>query len=259
MGPALIYDVIVVGGGLAGCATAIGLARRGVQVLLLEASTYPADKLCGEFLSPEAQGMLDGLGVLPQVWRRGAVPIHQVLITETSGQHHHASLPGAGLGLSRRALDGLLFEAARGAGAHACCGALVQDVRAVPEGEVGGHTVRYLLDGRPREARAKLVVGAYGKRARLDRSLGRGAGEKHEFVAFKAHHEGDAALRAALLETIELHAFPGGYCGLSRVEGGAINLCVLLRTEALRAGGRTYEGLRDRVMAQNPALRQCLS
>ena len=57
------HDVIVIGGGLAGCATALQLARAGRRVLLLEEKRYPVHKLCGEFLSPEVQTLFRGLGV----------------------------------------------------------------------------------------------------------------------------------------------------------------------------------------------------
>jgi len=66
--PLLIrYDVIVIGGGLAGCSAAAQLARRGHDVLLFEKATYPRHKLCGDFLSPEVQASLQTLEVLDEV------------------------------------------------------------------------------------------------------------------------------------------------------------------------------------------------
>ena len=56
-------DVIVIGGGLAGCSMAVQLARRGHGVLLLESEVYPVHKLCGEFLSPAVRGLVRELGV----------------------------------------------------------------------------------------------------------------------------------------------------------------------------------------------------
>ena len=66
------YDALVIGGGLAGCSTALQLARRGHSVLLAEQSTYPRHKLCGEFLSPEAQSSFRRLEVLDAVRDAGA-------------------------------------------------------------------------------------------------------------------------------------------------------------------------------------------
>lgn len=251
--PAPVYDVIVVGGGPAGACAAATLRRSGQSVLLLEAEPAPAHKLCGEFLSPEARGPLQRLGVLDRLWHRGAVPISTVRLT---GQHGdvRGALPEPALGVSRYTLDDLLLSAAREAGAHVRQGAEVTSIESQP----GGFDVRYTRDGQRHGACAALVVGAFGKRSRLGRVL---RDEDEEpvipgggYVAFKAHYSG-----LDLGDTIELHAFPGGYCGMSMVEDGLLNLCLLVRTAALRTAGRSLEGLRRDLMSQNPALRQRLA
>ena len=66
------YDVIVVGGGPAGSATALGLAQRGYQIAVLDRARFPRDKACGEFLTPQACHLLDNLGVWDDVgWKEG--------------------------------------------------------------------------------------------------------------------------------------------------------------------------------------------
>jgi flavin-dependent dehydrogenase len=244
--------VIVVGGGPAGACAAATLRHSGRSVLLLEAEPGPAHKLCGEFLSPEAKGPLQRLGVLDRLWRRGAVPISSVRLTGQRGDVRGA-LPEPALGVSRYTLDELLLSAAREAGAHVRPGTEVSAI----EGQPGGFSVRYTRDGQRHEACAALVVGAFGKRSRLGRALQDdeappipGGG----YVAFKAHYSG-----LDLGDTIELHAFPGGYCGMSMVEDGLLNLCLLVRTSALRAAGRSLDGLRRDLMSQNPVLRERLS
>ena len=57
-------DVIVIGGGPAGCAAAIGLSRLGYRVALCDQAKFPRDKVCGEFISPAADPILARLGVL---------------------------------------------------------------------------------------------------------------------------------------------------------------------------------------------------
>jgi flavin-dependent dehydrogenase len=242
-----VYDAVVIGGGLAGCAAARGLALRGHSVLLLESERYPVHKVCGEFLSPEAGGLLRALGVEEAVWAAGAVPIRRVAITSPAGTAWEEALPAAGIGLSRWALDPLLFDGARAAGAEALQGARATSV----EGDGGsGFRVAYAHGGAAREAAARLVLGAFGKRSRLDRELDRAfLRRSHDFVAFKAHHAG-----ADLGDCVELHAFPGGYCGMSHVEGGLVNVCLIARTDALRRSGRSFEGLREGAMRANPTL-----
>ena len=71
-------EIVVIGGGLAGAAAATHLARAGHDVLLLERTTGPHDKVCGEFLSYEAQEELEDLGV--DLRALGAVPIGSVRV-----------------------------------------------------------------------------------------------------------------------------------------------------------------------------------
>src|SRR5258708_3618419 len=78
-------DAIVVGAGPAGAATAILLAERGFDVLVLERAAFPRPKICGEYLSPEAARVLDRLGVLKAVDMAGAVPLAGMRITAPDG------------------------------------------------------------------------------------------------------------------------------------------------------------------------------
>ena len=55
------FDLAVIGGGPAGTSAAITAARLGFDVLLLEAGSFPRNKVCGEFVSGEALSMVDDL------------------------------------------------------------------------------------------------------------------------------------------------------------------------------------------------------
>src|SRR5438094_4428760 len=78
-------DVILRGGGLAGSAAALLLARRGVSVLLVERSRGPHHKVCGEFLSPEALPILARLGLDRTVAESGAAQIDRARIIAADG------------------------------------------------------------------------------------------------------------------------------------------------------------------------------
>ncbi len=240
-------DAIVIGAGLAGCSMAVQLARQGHDVLLLEAATYPVHKLCGEFLSPEVRGLFRELGVEDEIDAANPAPIRRVAITTRDGREWRAQLPGEAIGLSRWVLDPLLYSAAIRAGAEGRQGTAVRDVQGTA---ADGFSVSFQAGGQPVEERSRVVIGAFGKRSRLDRSLGReDAARGRNFVAFKMHYRG-----ADLDDRVELHAFDGGYCGMSHVEGGLVNACLIARVGALRDAGRTYEALRDGLMRTNPAL-----
>ncbi|NJK89627.1 MAG: FAD-binding protein, partial [Myxococcales bacterium] len=111
------YDVGVVGGGPAGTSLAIQLAEAGARVLLVEKKPPPRDKLCGEFLSPEARLDLARLKVLDEISTKGA-SMHEARFTVPSGAESTFALPAPGLGVSRLLLDATLWERARGAGAR---------------------------------------------------------------------------------------------------------------------------------------------
>ncbi len=236
------YDAIVIGGGLAGCSASLQLAERGHAVLLLEKSAYPSHKLCGEFLSPESQSSFQRLGVLDAVRAAGAHPITEARFTAPNGTEAGSSLPGTALGLSRYRLDEMLFEQAQAAGVDGRTRSRVTDVR-------GSLEDGFVVSAGDQTFEGRLVLGAYGKRGTLDRTLDRDCLHSSSLVAFKAHFAG-----ADVPNTIELHGFEGGYCGCSHVEAGRMNVCWIGTTEALQAAGGSPEAMMERAQAQNPAL-----
>ena len=62
-----LFDAVIVGAGPAGSATAIGLARRGYNVALIDKQNFPREKLCGDFVNPINWGVFADLGVADRV------------------------------------------------------------------------------------------------------------------------------------------------------------------------------------------------
>ncbi|MEO7028350.1 MAG: FAD-dependent oxidoreductase, partial [Acidobacteriaceae bacterium] len=106
-------EVLVLGGGVAGCAAAIALARRGRSVTLVERESISRHKVCGEFLSGEALEDLHALGI--DVASLGAVPINTVRLAARR-RAAQAPLPFPAASLTRRALDTALIGEAIAAG-----------------------------------------------------------------------------------------------------------------------------------------------
>ena len=106
-----VIDVLVVGGGPAGLATAIRCAQAGLEVTVAEPRTAPIDKACGEGLMPAAVAGLDAIGVRPP-----GQPLRGIRYTD--GQHRADGLfrAGPGLGVRRTALHAALAERAAGLG-----------------------------------------------------------------------------------------------------------------------------------------------
>lgn len=237
------YDVIVVGAGLAGCSAAIQLACEGWSVLLLEQQRYPTHKLCGEFLSVEVSENFARLGVLETVQQVGAQPIDRTLVTTSAGATFEQTLPGTALGLSRYRLDLILFDRAAAVGASCHDGTSVRQIE-------GNFKHGFSVSTNQGTFQSRAVLAAYGKRSSLDthRPFVR---HPSPWVAFKAHCSG-----LDLSGVIELHAFPGGYCGLSAIETGQVNLCWIGHRQILTSS--KDQNLPEPLYA-NPFLRERLS
>jgi 2-polyprenyl-6-methoxyphenol hydroxylase-like FAD-dependent oxidoreductase len=108
------YDLLVVGGGPAGCATAISAAREGLRVALVDRATFPRPKPCGEGLMPSGIQVLRELGLWEKVRALGR-PFCGVRYTTQAGRTAEGRFPGSGgLGIAREELDTALWRFASG-------------------------------------------------------------------------------------------------------------------------------------------------
>jgi flavin-dependent dehydrogenase len=225
--------LLIVGGGLAGAAAALRLAEAGLAPLLLERERGPAHKVCGEFLSWEAQAHLRALGL--DVRDHGAAPISQLRVANGS-RVAEAPLPFEAAGLTRFALDAALLSQAEAAGARVRRGAAVRAIS--PDG--GGLRLD-LSGGETIEAdRVLLASGKYDVPGARRPPPGRA----DDLLGFKTYLALDGAQARALSGHIEVALFDGGYAGLQPVEGGLANLCLLVRRRQFDEAGRAWPGLR---------------
>jgi flavin-dependent dehydrogenase len=233
---------LVVGGGLAGAALATRLARAGREVVLIEREARPVDKVCGEFLSREAGLYLGALGL--DLRALGAVSIDTLRLCQ-GAEVTAVKLPFAAWSLSRRVLDEALLALAEGAGATVRRGLKVQSL------EPSGAGFRARLEGGASldAGAAFLATGKHDLRGHK-----RPPGQQSDLVAFKLYLDLARPQRAALSRHVELVLFDGGYAGLSLVEGGRANLCLLVRRARFAALGQRWDRLLEAMRAESPHL-----
>jgi flavin-dependent dehydrogenase len=237
-------DVLVVGGGPAGSATALLLAAAGCAVVLVDRAAFPRDKACSEYMSPEAVRILDRLGVVGALEAAGAVPLAGTSVTAALGARLHGrfALAGhrpfrpTGLSVSRRILDHRLIAAARDAGAVVLERTAVEMLRRDAAG-IAGAVVR-TADGARATIAARLTVGADGLRSVVGRQLGRRRQGRLRRVAFVAHMDGVAGMG----DSAEMYVGRLGYLGLNPIGGGRTNVALVVPARrALAARGRRRE------------------
>ncbi|MES2339354.1 MAG: FAD-dependent monooxygenase [Pseudomonadota bacterium] len=229
---------LILGGGPAGSAAAIHLARGGLRATILERTREPADALCGGFLSWRTLEGLRAIGVDPDTLNPRAVTRLRLFAGDRVVE---ARLPGAARGVSRATLDAVLIARAAALGAGVERGVTVR--------QLTGATLR-LGDGA--ELRNDCILLATGKHEL--RGATRDVPEADDPVlGLRVHlpasrHIGDA---------IELHLFDGGYAGLVVQEDGRANLCMAVKRSRLQAAGDPM-ALLAVLAAAHPALAERL-
>ena len=240
-----MVQVAIIGGGLAGIVNAIQLASQGIEVVLIEQKSYPFHKVCGEYVSNETLPFLASLGFHPT--ESGASNITQLEVTAPSGNSINTKLDLGGFGLSRYVFDHTLVQLAKNQGAQILEKVKVRDIQFE-----GDHFSLDLTNGT--SLKAEIVIGAFGKRANIDRILDRDFFRKESpYVGVKYHMELDLPN-----DTIFLHNFENGYCGIVKIEGNRYCVCYLVKRKMLREAG-SVEQMEEDVLYKNKFVKRALT
>ncbi|MDR3521857.1 MAG: FAD-dependent monooxygenase [Acidocella sp.] len=238
--------ILIAGGGLAGAATAAGLAQAGVPVTLIERETGPVDKICGEFLSHEAQASLARLGF--DVNSLGGHSIDHLVLVRGNASIT-TRLPFTGLGLTRKTLDEALLAHAQSAGAVITRGLTITNVSVE-------NNITVDIAGQTSLTAATLFL-ATGKHEL--RGLRRDVRQPHDLVGFKMYFRLTPQNQAALAHKIALILFNDGYAGLQMVEDHQANLCLLTSRTRLQQLGGKWQALLMDLCCDSPYLARILA
>lgn len=253
-------QVAIVGGGLAGLACSIRLARKGLEVVLIEKNTYPFHRVCGEYISNEALEYVKSLGVNP--FDFGAVALNKFWLTSPSGNKLELDLPLGGFGISRYTLDYELSKIAKKEGVQFWEGTFVKEIVKNDElvmindklNEKTNNGNNFLVKTSKGDIESQIVIGSYGKRSNLDNKLQRDFSTKNfPYIGVKYHLKTDVMPN----DVIALHNFWRGYCGISRIEDDKFCFCYLSHKDNITDFKKT-ENIEKQLFTENPFLSKIL-
>ncbi len=240
------FTVAVIGGGLAGLSLSILLSKAGYKTILFEKEKYPFHRVCGEYISMESWNFIESLGLnlsdlhLPL--------IKNLLVSSPDGNSIRTKLDLGGFGISRYFLDNELKNIALENGTTIHEETKVADVIF----DKDSFTVKY----NGGEIISKIVVAAFGKRSNLDVKWKRDfikekAGKLNNYIGVKYHVKNNFPA-----DTIALHNFKNGYCGISKVEKEDYCLCYLTTAKNLKDNHNSIKEMEENVLFKNPFLKK---
>lgn len=231
-------DVVIVGGGLAGSAAAIGLARAGIETVVLEKRPFPRDKPCGEGLLPEGVARLAALGLSGAPARAGGQPFRGIIYrhgpVEARGDFERGA---CGYGVRRLLLDAVVQQAARAAGAtfieEAARHLAVDDGPRASGRDGAPETVRVATVA-GREIAARAVIGADGPQSFVRHAAGLDGGPPRDGrYGLRRHFR--LAAGVPLPERVEVSYHDGYELYLTPAAPGVVGIAALCEREVLRA------------------------
>ena len=242
------YDVIIAGGGLAGLTLSIQLVRKGYSVTLIEKERYPFHRVCGEYISLESWDFLKRLDV--DLESLNVATIKKLQVSAENGRMMQQPLPLGGFGISRYLLDHTLARIARSAGVQIVEGARVDNIVFDGDG--------FIVTTPAASYRSAVVCGCLGKRSNIDVKWKRPfiiapKNKLNNYIGIKYH------VRAHFpIDTIALHNFKNGYCGVVKIEDDRYCLCYMTIAGNLQQADGDIHKMEQSILSRNPYLKKIL-
>jgi flavin-dependent dehydrogenase len=237
----MTFDLIVVGGGPAGCAATITAARCGAKVLQLERGRFPRHKVCGEFVSAESLSLLRQLIGEDASHSVASAPTLAEVRIFMNGVKLVGRISPPAASITRFDLDYALWRSAIQTGVDARENCVVQAVDGA--GPFVVRTAEQVFE-------AKAVVSAAGRWSNLTSPTVRACAANERWVGVKAHFR-----EAHPSSGVDLYFFDGGYCGVQNVPslppdgGSVVNASAMVRADVAKTLPevfRAHPGLSER-------------
>lgn len=241
-----LYDVAIIGGGLAGLNLSIQLARKGHSVVLFEKETYPFHKVCGEYISMESWNFLTNeIGVNLKDYE--VAFINKLWVTSPIGESLKSDLDLGGFGISRFKLDFLLRDLAISVGVSVMENCKAEDV--------AFKNNCFTIKTNKGVFNATICAGSWGKRSNFDVKwkrafISKTSSRLNNYVGIKYHVKMNFPD-----DVIALHNFKDGYCGMSKIEDDKYCVCYLTKASNIKNAG-SIKKAEEEVLYQNPHLKK---
>ena len=240
------FDAIIIGGGIAGCAASIWLARANKRVLLLEKEVAAHHKVCGEFISIETMEYLKELGL--DLVDLGAVQVDNIRL-RCGNNTVIAPLPFQAASLSRFVLDEALLQSAIAAGVQVRRGSTVTDLTfTAPYWSVTCANDKIIT--------ADAIFLATGKHNL--RGWPRRGGKQNDLIGLKMHFRLTPEQHKNLENDVEIILFDGGYAGFEPIENGLANLCLVIKKSIYQRHRKNWRFLLENLMTSCNSLSRLL-
>ena len=237
-----MYEVAIIGGGIAGLTLSIDLRKRGYDVVLIEKGTYPRHKVCGEYISMESYDYLHH--ICPALNALNLPMITHFKLSSTADRVFQTPLDLGGFGISRYVLENLLYNEAKMKGVVFLLKCKALDIKH-PSKESA-----YTITTNHGSVNSNLVCNASGRKSTFETKIRDENVPDTNYVGIKYHVK--IARDPAV---VEIHNFPGGYCGISAIEEHKSCLCYIVNSNNLKAVHNSIPELEKAYLYQNAHLK----
>lgn len=240
----MTYHVAIIGGGLAGLALCIDLRNRGLDVLVIEKGEYPRHKVCGEYVSMESHDYLHR--ICPELQRLTLPYITKFHLSSTRTKDFKTTLDLGGFGISRYVLEEMLWRQAVRIGVVFQLKTKVSHVHQPQE-----DTDDFRIKTTKQVYLARLVCNSTGRKSNIQ-SIPKNTqnlGTNYLGVKYHVQLKRDP-------DYVEIHNFPGGYCGMSDIEEGKSCMCYIVNAQKLKASNGSIREMEERFLFQNPRIKE---